>query len=501
MEKNRKPHVIIIMADQLRADVLGTGFTPNIDKIAEEGARFDRAYCACPLCVPARGAFFTGTYPNRNGSLINPWEPADARYGDVKEGISNLYDIMEEGWDSIHSGKQHLFTQGGKLEERENTKTRWLSTEKTYKEYLRDHDKPMPGGKKFRMRIPEMVDGKVTRISNYSNAETGCYTPGEAYYFDRYFTDKAVEGLKNRNREKSLLLNTMFLAPHPPLHIPAPWYHKVQNEDFELPENVGVFYPHQSPLQMYNLTGIAGAPYDREHWKETWRVYLGLVAMLDDCVGRILTELKAQGIYDDSLIIFTSDHGEMLGSHGLFQKMCMYEESARVPLYIKFPKTSMLCQAGRGRIYTETVSHVDLMPTLCDYLELASCNAGGSGFLGMDGNSLMPLFRGERGEVRGKAFIQYDGNGSRSNFQRCVVKGNYKLIADLFKDECYYELYDVEGDRQETENLMFESKYDRIALEMWEDLAIHMEETGDLLKLPLLKPEKFRAEYGSFPVL
>ncbi|EPR37752.1 sulfatase, partial [Enterobacter ludwigii] len=98
-----KPHVIIIMADQLRCDVLGRGFTPNIDSIAEEGTSFRRAYCASPLCVPARGAFFTGTYPNRNGSLINPWEPADARYGHVRTGINYLYTIMEQDWDSIHS--------------------------------------------------------------------------------------------------------------------------------------------------------------------------------------------------------------------------------------------------------------------------------------------------------------------------------------------------------------------------------------------------------------
>ena len=92
-----KPHVIIIKADQLRADILGKGFTPHIDSIADEGVKFDHAYCSCPLCVPARGSFFTGTYPNRNGSLINPWEPADARYGQVNREIGNLYEMMETG--------------------------------------------------------------------------------------------------------------------------------------------------------------------------------------------------------------------------------------------------------------------------------------------------------------------------------------------------------------------------------------------------------------------
>ena len=486
-----KPHVVILMADQLRADVLGKGFTPNIDSLVGEGVSFQRAYCGSPLCVPARGAFFTGVYPNRNGSLINPWEPADAGYGDVRKDIANLYEMMEDQWESIHSGKQHLFTEGGKLENRKNSKTRWFSTEASYKQYLKEHGKTMPGGGRFRQRVPEMVDGKASRISSYSNAETGCYKPGEEFYFDHYFTEKALEGLRSRDNDKPLLLNVMFLAPHPPLEIPEPWYGKVNSGDFELPENVGVFYPRQSPLQMYNLTGIVGARYDRKHWKEAWRVYLGLVSMLDQCVGRILDELKNQGIYDDSLILFTSDHGEMLGSHGLFQKMCMYEESARVPLSIKFPKGT----AVEVNSIKQPISHIDVLPTLCDYLQISLKNP-------VDGTSLMPLIT-EKAEEQPEheLFIQYDGNGSRSNFQRCIVKGNYKLIVDLFKDEAFYELYDVDKDSQETENLMFDPEFDCIAAEMIEKLAAHMTATGDLLTLTPCTLAEFRAKYEPFPVL
>lgn len=287
-----KPHVIIIMADQLRADVLGKGFTPNIDSIAEDGIKFNHAYCSCPLCVPARGSFFTGTYPNHNGSLINPWEPKDAEYGYVKNGISNLYEIMESDWDSIHSGKQHLYTEGGKLEDRIVSPTKWFSTEKSYKEYLKENGVAMPGGPKFRNRVPEMVNGTATKVSSYSNPETGLYKEGEEFYFDSYFAKRALDGLKTRNREKPLLLNAMFLAPHPPLHIPEPWYNFVKNENFELPDNVGVYYPKQSPLQMYNLTGVIGARYSRNDWRESWRVYLGLVSMLDSYVGQLLDEVK-----------------------------------------------------------------------------------------------------------------------------------------------------------------------------------------------------------------
>lgn len=482
-----KPHVIMIMADQLRADVLGKGFTPNIDSIAGEGVRFDRAYCGCPLCVPARGVVFTGTYPNRNGSLINPWEPEDARFGYVKSGITNLYELMEEEWDSIHSGKQHLFTEGGNLESRKDSKTRWLSTEHSYKEYLKEAKIPLPGGPSFRMRVPELMNGKTTHVANYSNANTGRYEPGEEFYFDYYFAEKAVEGIQERDPDKPLLLNAMFLAPHPPFQIPEPWYSLVADKDFDLPENVGVYYSNQSPLQMYNLPGAVGACYNRAHWKEAWRVYLGLVAMLDNCVSRIIKELKAQGIYEESLIIFTSDHGEMLGSHGLFQKMCMYEEASRVPLYMKFPKKEN--QGMAGKVIKDTVSHVDLMPTLCEYLDLKPGHI-------MDGKSLMPMISGKRDGKEGQAFIQYDGNGSLSNFQRCVVRRNYKLIVDIFKDEVYYELYDLEQDGQETCNLMFRQEYDSLAREMAADLAHHMIITGDHLDFPAFSPERFRKSYG-----
>lgn len=487
-----KPHVIIIMADQLRADVLGKGFTPQIDSIAEQGVSFSRAYSACPLCVPARGAFFTGTYPNHNGSLINPWEPADKRYGDVKKGIGNLYELMEDQWDSIHSGKQHLFTEGGKLEDRPDSKTKWYSTEKSYKQFLADHQVKMPGGPGFRMRIPEMVDGKVTKVSNYSTANTGCYEAGEPFYFDGYFAEKALEGLRERNTEKPLLLNAMFVAPHPPFQIPQPWYSLVGEADFELPENVGVFYPRQSPLQMYNLPGIVGARYSREQWKESWRVYLGLVSMLDHCVGRILDELKRQGIYDDSLIIFTSDHGEMLGSHGLFQKMCMYEESERIPLLIKFPEHGMPEGLAAGTTVDRVVSQIDVLPTLCEYLGIHPQHE-------MDGRSLLALLTGEAEGWEDIAYSQYDGNGSRSNFQRCIIKGRYKLIVDMFQQETFYELYDVESDPQEKENLMFDPRYDETAREMAALLAAHMVSSGDLLALPAFSPEKFRNLYEDFP--
>ena len=255
------------MADQLRFDVLGKGYTPTIDSLRSESVIFENAYCSSPLCVPSRGSFYTGMVPNSSGSKINPWEKRDAARGDVKKGIDSLYTLMEGEWESIHSGKQHLYTEGGKLEDRTDSKTRFYSTERTYKAFLAEVGIPAPGGARFRTRVPELVSGEFTKVSMYSNAESGRYESGEFFYFDHYFMRKTLEGLAERKGGKPLLLNATFVAPHPPFEIPEPYYSKVKENEVHLPENVGTYYPYQSPLQMYNLTGIIGSRYDREHWR------------------------------------------------------------------------------------------------------------------------------------------------------------------------------------------------------------------------------------------
>lgn len=473
----KQPHVVFIVADQLRYDMLGRGLTPNIDSIAGDGVIFDRAYCACPLCVPSRGSLFTGTYPSRNGSMINPWLAQDAAFGMVGREFETFYELMERGgWYCMHSGKQHLFTEGGKLEDRKDTRTKWLCTEKTYIEMLKEDNVRMPGGETFKSFVPEMSGGKYTRVNKYSNPSTGCYEPGEKYYFDGYFTQKALEGLRGRDRERPLFLSAMFLAPHPPFDVPEPYYSAIAEEEIQLADNVGKWYEYQSPLQMYNLTGIIGTQYTLEAWRESWQVYMGLVCLLDNQVGKLLDELKRQGIYDDSLIVFTSDHGEMLGSHRLFQKMCMYEESVRTPIYLKLPGN----QKGGRKIHTP-VSQIDLMPTLCDYLHLKPRHD-------QDGNSLMDMMEDVREEKQGERsiFIQFDGNGSRSNFQRCIVQGDFKLIVDLFKDETYYELYNILEDPQESRNLLFvdnSGAASQTAAQMLKALLVHMENTKDPIRI------------------
>lgn len=467
------------MADQLRYDLVGD-LTPNISALVSESTSFTRAYCASPLCVPARGAFFTGRYPNNNGSLINPWDPRDGKHGLVRAGIPNLYGLLENDWDSWHTGKQHLKTEGGI--EGDGSATKWLSLEKGYGKFLESEGKRRPGGPAYRGAMPEMAFGTTTRLRKYSIPTTGCYPGDLDYFFDGFIKNKSLEAIENRDRSKPFMLNAMFLAPHPPLEIPEPFYSQVRGID--MPENVGMWGSGQSPLQLYNLPGYLGSRYSRDDWQEAWDVYAGLVALLDHCVGEIIAKLKSEGLYDDALIVWTADHGEMLGSHCLWQKMCMYEESTHVPLAFKLPK------GMKGVDATDAlVSHVDLLPTICDLV-------GVDPPAGMDGLSLAETIRSGAGIDRDRVYIQFDGNGARGNFQRCVVRGRHKLIVDLFKDEVFFELYDVIDDPQEKVNLAFDEQ--AVARELSADLLAWMRDTNDLVSYADADYDRFLEDYTQF---
>jgi arylsulfatase A-like enzyme len=468
-QKNENSHVIVIMADQLRCDALGA-LTPNINALKNDGVNFKRAYCASPICAPSRASFFTGLFPNNHRSMLNAPVSEYESFAKTKVGIPNLYTILETTHDSRHVGKNHFITAED-IEKNSTSKTKWI-TDANYYAWLKEQKKNRAGGADYRTNIPEIVSPNVTKLKSYSTPNIGLYKDGTEFYFDHYVASQSVEAIKNRDKSKPLLLNSMFLAPHPPFHVPEPYFSMVKTSDFKLPENVGKWHEGQSPLQMYNITGFIGTRYTREQWREIWTKYLGLVKMLDDEVGRIVQTLKDEGLYENATIVFTSDHGEMLGSHSLWQKMCMYEESAKIPLIIKLPKRIQ----PKIKESETLVSLVDVLPTILEVNGVEKIEK-------LDGKSLLPIFEGKNLD-RKAIFIQYDGNISLGSTQRAIVKENFKLIVDMFKDENHLELYDVTNDSEETKNLIFDKNYEVKANELIKELAQQMKSSNDRIALP-----------------
>ncbi|MDE6929210.1 MAG: DUF4976 domain-containing protein, partial [Lachnospiraceae bacterium] len=156
----------------------------------------------------------------------------------------------------------------------------------------------------------------------------------------------------------------------------------------------------------------------------------------------------------------------------LFQKMCMYEESVKTPFSMRLPGKD-----GNGSVRKEFVSHIDIFPTICDWYGIPVPQK-------VNGRSLNPLITGDGTWQERPVYIQYDGNASRGNVQRCIVWKGYKYIIDIFKNERYYELYDLKKDRQETENLLFAQDKDRyweIGMELDWLLREHMLEIKDYI--------------------
>ncbi len=477
---NARPHVIVIMADQLRHDFIRPEYTPRISALMAESAQFPKMYTTSPLCVPARGAFFTGQYPNETGCLVNGWEPMDKRHGLVPAGTPNLYETFEKaGYDSWHTGKQHLHTED-EFDKHPDSATHWNSLENGYQAHLKTNGAQMPGGPKFTGISPELHSRKTTAARRYSIPKTGNYKGGFENFFDGYILKESLDAIDNRDSGKPFLLNAMFIAPHPPFDIPSPWYEKFK--DVPMARNVGNWDKLQSPLNLYHMSGAIGARYQRDEWQDPWNVYAGLVNLLDHCVGQIIDKLKDEGMYDDAIILFTSDHGEMLGSHCLWQKMVLYEESALTPLSIRLPG------GKHARIANSNpTSHIDVFPTLCDLTGVQFPDT-------VSGRSLRVDIEDTAPKSNRPVFIQSDGNGSLEKWSRGVVSGNSKLIVDGFKDEIFFELYDLSTDPYESENLALEES-NRV-LELLKPLNAHMRSTGDQIRIEETHLHSFRKAYG-----
>ncbi|MHC4717702.1 MAG: sulfatase family protein, partial [Planctomycetota bacterium] len=376
------PHVIMLMADQLRRDVLGCyggpfGASPAIDSLADESVLFRSHAVNCPLCVPSRISMVTGAWPHVNGAIVNGWDEPERPYGRCRDVPTMYESLAEAGYCVEHVGVDHLRCEPPLAGRHE--RIRFRANPGEFMQQLR-RDGMAVDTSICRSPTMDYVDGQpVMRM--YSNANTVRWPHPPERFLDSWIADRIIEVIESHDASRPLALMGRFWSPHPPLSCPEPYFSMYDPAQLELPETVGQWCPGQSPIHLVNLPGHVSASLGMDGWRKAWSAYLGMVRLLDDCIGRVVAALRDRGYWDDALFVFTCDHGEMLGSHRMYQKMCMYEESIRVPMMVKPP--SYFAPGPQDRALTartQLTQHLDLAATICDYAgaEVPSASQGES---------------------------------------------------------------------------------------------------------------------------
>lgn len=419
----KQPNILFIMSDQ--HSIRGVGAygnpevnTPRIDALASDGVLFENTLCPSPVCVASRAGFFAGKHIHR----IEAWDNG-APFGCDEPTF--LHHLAAAGYQTIASGKLHF-----------------IGPDQSHG----FHDRLTPDIYPADMIWIDDWDEPITRDGGNNRdrvAEAGLMQWSKSRDYDEDVQFRSLEWLRAHARQdeaqrKPFFLFTSFTHPHDPYQTTRDYWDRYEGVDIALPEHWNQSGDTMSPMnqwvqQHHDLVD----PVDRDDALRARRAYYGNCSYVDDKVGELLAELDRQGLADNTVVFFASDHGEMLGEHGMWSKRCFYEGSASVPLVMRWPDRR---HAGR-RVSTAT-SLLDVYPTL---LELAGAAPPDD----IDGQSLVPLASGES-EGSDEAFCEYNGDGALAPC-RMIRSGSYKLSVAHGQTA---ELFDIEADPEEMTNLI-----------------------------------------------
>ena len=419
-----RPNILFLISDQHRPDAMGCygsplPVTPNLDRLAREGVVFDNCYVQNPLCCPSRYSVLTGRYPHAHRVRSNWYGP---REGEVSFG----HRLGRAGYRSAMIGKMHLtpwsdtFGFDGRIIAEAKFHT---DCPDDYQSFLLKHGWD-------RRRLYDMASEEYLTFCTAVPSRVDV-----DLHIDSFVGRSVCEYL--RRVEGPFCAFASFLSPHNPIDPPAPYDAMFLDAPFP-PRNMGEGEVARKPREAYEyINRRLGWPYRTDEIPDQVlhrmrAFYYGTCTLIDDWVGRIVQVLKERGLYDDTVLVYSSDHGELMGDHGLVFKQTFYEQSVRVPLLVHWPH-----RFAPARV-TDLVEWIDLFPTFC---ELGGAHPGA----GNQGRSLMPLLEGRPG-ARGR-----EAAFSENYFGRMVRHDRYKMV--YYPGKPYGELYDLEEDPQEQNNL------------------------------------------------
>jgi arylsulfatase A-like enzyme len=493
-QQNRRPNVLLITTDQQRYDSVrangGTFMnTPNMDRLANEGVSFDKAYCPCTVCTPSRVSIMTGLQLSRHGAYnIGTWAL------DYSLFLSTI--LRDAGYETHHIGKAHWHPfwvdspenrpvpeDGAPMHEFAGFETAEPAIGHTtfgvtgyYEHWVKQHG--------F-----DPATLKVNRLFEEDANDTGDWNLPATLHNGHWIAERAIAFLERRDPDKPFYLNLGLQDPHHPHVLPSDFTNRVDPEAIPLPDtdigdsdeladHIPLLLDGKMVESRFNgkfvIAGnvkAAWRPYfqDERKTRLTRAYYYSMVQLIDEQLGRILDALDRLGIADDTLVIFTSDHGEMLGDHSIGQKgPLVYEGVTRVPLLVRYPQGFAPTQVQ------ECVTLTDLMPTVLDFAGIEDRER-------RDGISLKPrLQEGEKIERPGVR-IEFKEEPDRIRF-KCWVTPEWKLA--VYTGESFGELYDLRNDPGEKHNLFHSSEHQAIKAQLLMQMMEDMERSEPITDRP-----------------
>jgi len=471
----RRPNVLYIMTDQQRWDTVGASGnsliqTPNLDRLAAGGANFTRFYTAAFPCSPSRATLITGRHSHSHGVWTNDalLDPSVRTLGEVSR---------DAGYDTAWIGKWHLGgdmyggnwayryavgDDGLKREQFDLDRTlgedapqhgfeHWVGGFTHYQEYLRQHD------------LLEPRPGKTVRGNHNTVHEDGHSVIPEEHFQTAFLAKEAINFLEQPERQQRPFTCCLSLyGPHLPITPPEPWDQMYDRASVPLPGNINDDLRSKPWRTQRGNRYWMRREWSDDQYRDLIARYWGYCSYIDQWVGRVLDTLEAQGLADDTIVVFTSDHGEMAGSHGFIYKGgYMYDGVQRVPFIMRAPGT-----IAAGTQTDALGSSVDLLPTLTEMMGVEAPPE-------TQGRSMLPLLSGQTGQGRDATFTQMNGTG----LGIAMVRTDRYKFSYNWKRRQVDELYDMQNDPLELENLALDPGYGSAVAQMQQRVLDWMRET------------------------
>jgi choline-sulfatase len=419
----RRLNILLIMADQMAPAAMptyGHALTraPNMAALGSAGVVFDNAYCNSPLCSPSRAVFMSGRLPSATQAYDNAAEfradiPTFAHY------------LRRAGYRTTLSGKMHFCgpDQLHGFEERLTTDI-YPADYGWTPDWSRPHERPS-----WYHNMSSVTDAGL------------CVRTNQLDYDDEvvFAAERAIYDTARGRDERPFCMVVSLTHPHDPFAIPERYWNLYRDEDIELPK-VGLkdWTPDPHSRRLRHVCDMDNAEITAAHVRNARRAYYGAISYVDDNVGRLMAALRATNLADDTVVIVTSDHGEMLGEHGFWYKMSFFEGAARVPLIIHAPRHFA------PRRVSNAVSLVDMLPTL---VELANDGRGADYAAPLDGHSLLPHLTG--GDGHDEVIGEYLAEGAIAPLVM-IRRGPWKFVHSPADPD---QLYNLADDPLELTNL------------------------------------------------